>query len=387
MFNKISQTVFSVSFLVMLIIPLVTTNFQKNKISEAENRKLAAMPELYKEDGTPNENFTADFEVWFNDNIGQRARMVIDNARIQYYLFGVLANNSDMYLGPNEELNYATEDMLKDYQHANLYSEEYLREIADSMQYLSDYVESKGAQFYYYQCWDKHSIYPEYFPDTVLQYGNKSKTDGIVKGLKDYSRVTVISPKQELLDEKTVHSTYSVWGDPTHWNQHGAYIGYCKLMDTINSNSDIQYKVLQESDYNITNLDQGWTIFGEIHRVDNGENFEIKNAQAVLTNEKLAPWPEDRRQLYFTNDSVDNDTRLLIIGDSYFNSFIVDDLAESFHETINIWAYYLPNAQKIIDTYDADIVVIESAERVDRTGDIIACVKAMKEATAAQYNQ
>ena len=283
MFNKISQTVFSVSFLVMLIIPLVTTNFQKNKISEAENRKLAAMPELYKEDGTPNENFTADFEVWFNDNIGQRARMVIDNARIQYYLFGVLANNSDMYLGPNEELNYATEDMLKDYQHANLYSEEYLREIADSMQYLSDYVESKGAQFYYYQCWDKHSIYPEYFPDTVLQYGNKSKTDGIVKGLKDYSRVTVISPKQELLDGKTVHSTYSVWGILTHWNQHGAYIGYCKLMDTINSNSDIQYKVLQESDYNITNLDQGWTIFGEIHRVDNGENFEIKNAQAVLT--------------------------------------------------------------------------------------------------------
>lgn len=150
MFRKITSSIFTSCFLLMLGIPLVTTNLQNEKISEAENRKLTAKPEIYKEDGTLNENYTSDFEAWIDDNIGQRASLVVNNARIQYYLFNVLSNNSDNYLGPNGELNYATADMLADYQHANLYTEDHLQEIADSMQYLSDYVEEKGAEFYYF---------------------------------------------------------------------------------------------------------------------------------------------------------------------------------------------------------------------------------------------
>ena len=382
-FRKVSQAVFTVLFLLMIAVPLLTTNLKKDQISEDENRKLAPMAELYKEDGTWNENFTADFETWINDNIGLRSLMVNNNARIQYNLFRVLANNSNLYLGPNDELNYATEEMLQDYQHANLYSEEHLREIADSAQCLSDYAEEKGARFFYYQCWDKHSIYPEYFPKTVLQTGPESKTDGIVRALNDYTAIRVISPKQDLIDAKPVKPTYSVWGDPTHWNPRGAYIGYLKLMNAINADSDVQYKVLGEEDYNITTPDQGRVLFGGIHRVDRIENFELKEPKAVLTNEKLTLHSDDQRHRFFTNDAVDNDTRLLLLGDSYFNSYIVDDLAESFHETIIIWGTYLTDFQHIIDAYDADIVIVENAERADRTGSMIKAAKAIQKAAAA----
>lgn len=380
MFRKITSSIFTSCFLLMLGIPLVTTNLQNEKISEAENRKLTAKPEIYKEDGTLNENYTSDFEAWIDDNIGQRASLVVNNARIQYYLFNVLSNNSDNYLGPNGELNYATADMLADYQHANLYTEDHLQEIADSMQYLSDYVEEKGAEFYYFQCWDKHSIYPEYFPETVIQADTESKTDGIVRALEDYSNVNVISPKQDLIDEKSEKSTYSVWGDPTHWNQRGAYIGYLKLMNAINDNASEKYKVFQEKDYNITMPDQGATLFGGIHQVDYEEAFEIKNPQAIATPEKLTCYADDVRHGFYTNDSVDNDTRVLIIGDSYFNSFIYDDIAESFHETILIWGDYVGDIQNIIDSYNADIVIVEAAERCDRTDGIIAGVQVMKDA-------
>jgi hypothetical protein len=140
---------------------------------------------------------------------------------------------------------------------------------------------------------------------------------------------------------------------------------------------------LQETDYIITAPDQGSTLFGGIHRVDNIENFEIKNPGAVLTNEKLTAYSDDKRHRFFTNDHADNNTRLLIIGDSYFNSYIIDDLAESFHETIIIWGEYLSDVQNIIDAYDADIVIIEAAERLDRTGRIIRGAAAMKESSAA----
>lgn len=378
MFKKVSQSIFILLFLAMIAIPLITTNLQENKVSEAENRKLAPMAKFYNEDGSRNEKFMADFETWINDNIGQRSNMVINNAKIQYYLFRVLANNSNMYLGPNEELNYANQQMLLDYQHLNLYTDEKLQEIAESMQYLSEYVENKGAKFYYYQCWDKHSIYPEDFPDSVVQIGTESKTDGIIKALERYSSVDVITPKQELIDEKLKNSTYSVWGDPTHWNPRGAYIGYKKLMDNINTHSDIQYKILQESDYIITIEDQGDTLFGGIHKEDLIEDFQIKDPKAVLTNEKLTLHSEDQRHRCYTNDYVDNETRLLIIGDSYFDSYIMDDLAESFYETIMIRGDYLLDFQEIIDSYDADIVVIEAAERVDRTGAIVDVAQSMK---------
>ncbi len=381
MMKRISRTIFIAVFLAMLVIPLVTVNREEGRVSKTENRVLAPMADLINEDGTFNDNFLADFETWINDNIGLRSLFVSANANINYHLFGVLPDNSDMYLGPNGELNYATEVMLEDYRHANLYSEEYLREAAENLQYISDYAEAKGAQFYYYQCWDKHSIYPEHFPNSVLQVGSESKTDGIVRAFEEYSDVSVISPKQDLLDAKSQYDTYSVWGDPTHWTERGAYIGYRKLMDGINAEADTPYRVLQESDYEITVTDQGKTLIGGIHKVDMEEHFEIRDPGAVLTNEKLTLYAEDGRHRFFTNEAAGNKTRLLVVGDSYFNSYIMDDLAESFYETVIIWSAYLGDIQNIIDTYDADIIVLEAAERLDRTPYIRNAARAMRAAS------
>ncbi len=379
MFHKVNKILFIAAFIAMLVIPLFTTNMQKDKISESENRTLAQMPSLYNEDGTLNREFTSGFEAWINDNIGFRDNMVITNAKIQYSLFHVLSNNSDYYLGPKGELNYATPAILLDYQHLNLYPEEHLKNFAESLQYINDYVESKNSQLYYYQCWDKQSIYPEYFPDTVIQHGDKSKTDEIVRGIKEYSSINVISPKRKLLDSKSIYDPYSKYGDATHWSQRGAYIGYLKLMSTINENNGNKYHVLDENDYNLTVKDQGTTLFGGIHKKDMLEDFEIKNPKAVLTNEKLTLYADDQRHLFYTNRDAGNDTRLLVIGDSYFGSFLMDDIAESFYETVLIWGDYNGNIGNIIEEYDADIVIIENAERVDRTGAIINGVHAMKE--------
>ena len=140
MFKKILRMLFIVSFCSIIGIPLITTNFQQDKVSESENRKLTAMPKLHNDDGSLNENFTSDLESWINDNIGLRSQMVIANAKIQFYGFNVLANNSDMLLGPNQELNYATNDIIADYQHEDLKTQDKLNQIASSYQRVSDYL-------------------------------------------------------------------------------------------------------------------------------------------------------------------------------------------------------------------------------------------------------
>lgn len=367
MFEKSSKIVFTIIFLFMVTVPLFTVNLVNGKVSNSEKRKLAEFPVIKSEDGSLNTSFNADFETWIDDNIGFREFMVKTNARIQYYAFRVLANNSYMYLGPKGELNYATAEMISDYQHNNLYGQDHLEQFASGAQIVNDYVVDKGAVFYYFQCWDKHSIYPEYFPRTIIQHGTTSKTDKLVDALITDSTVKVISPKEELISKKRNYDTYSLYGDPTHWTQRGAYVGYLLLMDQINQDFDNKYRVLSENDYDISMVDQGSTLFGGIHLKDDIENFSVKEPSAILTNEKLTLCSEDQRNKFYTNDAVDNDTRLLIIGDSYFESFLLDDLAESFHEVVFIQADWLWKVKSIIDEYDADIVVVEAAERVDRS--------------------
>ena len=380
MFKKVSKCIFVSIFFLMIAVPAFATNFKKDKISVTEKRKLAPMAELIDDDGTLNGSFPDDFEAWINDNIGFREQMVEANAQIQYRLFDVLENNGNMKLGPNGELNYITKPIVKDYQHIYLKAPGVLKDITDSFQTVNDYLSDRGIQFYYFQCWDKQSVYPEQFPNTLNQYGDKSVTEQIVEALENDTTVDVISPKEKLIDAKSEYDTYGTWYDPTHWTQRGAFIGYSMLMSEINDNNDGKYKVLDETDYNITVKDQGSTIFGGIHEKDMLEDFEIKNPESYETDEEplyLSPSADKTRKIR-QNDSVDNDDTLLILGDSYFDGFLYDDLSESFHRVVQIWGDYTANIEEIVDYYKHAIVVCENAERCDRTQQMILAAKAVK---------
>lgn len=371
MFEKSIKIITILMFISMITIPLLTVNLQKGKISVSENRTLAAPPDFYNKDGTRNEKFTSDFETWINDNIGFRSQLVIQNAKIQYNVFNVLANESDTILGPNGELNYATDSIIRSYQHFDLKSEAGLEKICNGFQSANDYLAEKGIQLYYFQCWDKQSIYPEYFPRTIIQYGEQSRADRNVEALKTRTSVNVVSPKEALIEGKKNYDTYSKWGDATHWTQRGAYIGYNLLMTEINKNNSGKYKVLEEQDYEITLTDQGSTLFGGIHKEDYLENFAIRNPKAYQTDEApawLSRWAYRSRLVYF-NDSVNNNDTLLILGDSYFDNFLYDDFAESFSKVVLVWGDYSSEFSSIVDYYDPTIVVVENAERCDRTGE------------------
>lgn len=159
--------VFTVIFFAVLIFPLLCTDLREKVISTAENRELAAKPKLYDEAGDLNKNFILEFEDWFEDRVGFRSVFVLANARLLYHGFDVLTNTGDLYLGPKGELNYATWPMILDYANYDLRSEEELEKIAQSYQIFNDYLEEQDIQYYYLQCWDKHSVYPEYFMESV----------------------------------------------------------------------------------------------------------------------------------------------------------------------------------------------------------------------------
>ena len=377
--KKVLSIIFIILFLLMIAVPLTATFFQHEEIAVEQNRMLVPPPQFLNEKGRINKTFTQNFEEWVNDHIGFRKEFVNQNGRVRYYLFHRFPIDRQTLLGPGGELNYANIDTIRDYQHKNLYPESYLQKTAESLETISDFAEENGAKFYYYQCWDKHSIYPEYFPKELLSYGEESKTDQVIKMFEETTDVSIISPKQELEDGKAEYETYSRWGDPTHWSPRGAITGYRKLMEALNEDAAEPCPVLMDEDYEISWTDQGLTLYETIHQKDLLEKFDIRDPKAKDTKEKLTLFADDRRSRFYTNPAAPNDSRLVIIGDSYFDYYIIDDIAESFHETIFFWGDHLTDLKEIVQEYGPDILVVENAEREDRTALLIEEAEKIKE--------
>ena len=136
-------------------------------------------------------------------------------------------------------------------------------------------------------------------------------------------------------------------------------------MEKINEVTGGDYRILTDEDYDLTSVDTGMTIFNAIHRPCMEPAYTLKAPEAVRSGEK-PKIPDDSRNVRFTNDAAGNDTTLLIMGDSYINSYLIKDFAESFGTTILIWGDYIKDMRTIMETYHPDIVLFENAERVPR---------------------
>lgn len=372
MLKKIYNIVFVALFMAVISIPLIKTNWTSGGVSEDENRNLASAPQLVV-DGKLNNKFTAEAESWFMDHMGLRKDLIDFNAKMQYEVFGRMLNQSNYYIGRYGDLNYATEAMIIDYAHLNLRTETDVARIGNSYQKISDWLENKGIQFYYVQCWDKHSIYPEQFMSSINQVGDISKTDQIINYLRNNTTVNVLSLKEPLIESKKDYEVYSNWGDPSHWSSRGAYIGYRYIMQEVNKYNDNIYDILEEDDYNITITDRGLTLNGFIHKEDILETFFVKEPKAIMVDKAvMGKFSNESRHGAWINSDVNNDTKLLLVCDSYITGYIVKDIAESFSEVWCIWTQYTKDMETIVEMYNPDIVIYESAERVDRSSLIVA---------------
>lgn len=362
---KLQNIIFSIGFMLVIAAPLVCINRDQDAISYDENRYLAKSPEFHDSEGGFNTAYAEEFESWLNDNIGFRQLMVKANAKLRYRLFRSLSaagtGNSDFYLGPEGEFNYAEKEMLRDYQHKNLYTQEQLDELSQAFEKIRETLDERGVKYYYMQCRDKHKIYPEQFMTSVMQYGNVSLVDQVMENLKVNTRVTVIDTTEVLLEGKNDGETFGKYTDPSHWTQRGAYLSYRALMETLNSSGD-KYPVLEPEDFEIKLTDQGTTLFGGIHEKDFQEEFHIKDPKAVENDTEMVPLSGTGHRIY-TSDAVDNEEVVLIIGDSYVENYILQDIAESFHKTIFVWGDYTEKFMDFVELYKPTIVISENAER------------------------
>ena len=360
--KKISNIVFIFLVFIMLIIPLMFMNLKDNQISLSENRKLNEKPTKSNVLELLSGEYFDSFNSWFKDHIGFRDNIISLKGNIDYNLFSKIDVNY-MYVGKNKELLYLEPGMLKSYQHKDLLSETILSDVVNNYNIINDYFNSLGIKFLYVPCYDKHSILPEQVQNSINQYGSISKVDQIVKVLTDDGNVTVVNFKDDLI--KAGVETYGVWSDPTHWTDYGSHLAYLSIMKKINEIYKVN--ILSDTDYDIYYENRGYKLNGNRYHYENYKVYKINNPKAKKIEPSiLGEFASDNRHSVYYNEIIDNDLKLLIIGDSYMYSFLVEDFAESFKYTYMLWNGYLKddNTIKLINSIKPDIVIIENAERV-----------------------
>ena len=376
MFKKINNCILIVLFLAVLALPLLFTRWESGGVSEAENRNLAQFPAL-SVDGAFNPSFTKEFETWFMDHMGLRQKLISFNTDLMKNVFGRSLTTSDYKIGKTGDSIYATDAIIKDFAHINLRSEKDVEKIGNSYQVISDWLAQKNIPFYYVQCVDKHTIYPERFISSVRQIGNISKTDQVMDRLENETTVNAIYFKYPMLEARDQYDVFSHWGDPTHWTDRGAYVSYRYMMDRLNQNMETPLKVLQEEDYKIGYV----THTGNDGQTEQIEKFVVANPKAQKADTSvMEKWGEDHRHSVWKNPEAGNNKRLLLMCDSYFNNHLVDDIAESFSEVWLVWGDYTSKLPQIVNLYDPDIVIYECAERVDRSTAICNLAKKLQSA-------
>ncbi len=377
-FPKTLNILVITAIMLTLTIPLVFMNRQEDAVTYRENRPLARFPHFHKEDGFLGYNIDVgpEIENYLNDRIGFRDVFISMNAKIQYYLFSKMEDDNRYRLGTHGEFNIIEGDMVETFQHKNLFSDEYLNDLKGAFEHLCTYLSERNSDFYFVECWDKESIYPEYFPNSVRQYGSISRTDQFINTLENCSNLNVVSMKTEYLSLKDTYEIYSPYGDPVHWTPRGAYTGYTLIMNAINEDSDANVPTLSENDFNITMTEQGMEFYNGITHTNVSESFELKSKIAKKLENPSVKYPsfKDVQCLWYQNNNIDNGERVLIIGNSFIYNYIIEYFAESFSETMFIYSLD-NNFTDLVEDYKPDIVIYEVAERYTYYETILDTIK------------
>ena len=105
----------------------------------------------------------------------------------------------------------------------------------ESLQNLSNYVESIDASFVFVLAPNKHSIYPDYLPQSVVP-AVQTITDRVFESAERHG-VSVLDLRQPLRELRSEVQAYLK--TDTHWTHAGGALAYTQIMSFLNEKSDL----------------------------------------------------------------------------------------------------------------------------------------------------
>jgi len=239
--------------------------------------------------------------------------------------------------------------MIGKFQGRTFLSDEQIEGLAYGLEEIKTYLDNKGIPLVVMFCADKESIYPEYYPRTIIRGPEPIQLDIITEYVRSHTDVDVFNIKDCLVAVKDEYLVFDKNSDDlTHYNEIGAFFAYQELTRHISKYfPDIEPFTLEDVD--ITYNDRG--AYHDIPDVQLKQKIKYQRFDTEYG-------------LMFENDDASLPT-ILLMRDSYAGNgnYLSTYIPQQFGKTIMIHWSNMANLVEYIETFQPDIVVFESAER------------------------
>lgn len=337
-------------FSLILILPITFFNFQKDYISELDNRKLAELPSFEMSD-----KYNKSLLSYIDDRYGGRTTALgyypIFNDRVfgelthPLYMYG---KDGHIFFRPGDEISYTS----------------YHQNFADYIVKMRDYVESKGSKFYLMINPEKSSVYREDLP-AGLNY-NRDWIEQFEAELSKY-KINFVDNTVVLKEKSKSEDVYNRKFDAGHWNDLGAFYGVNNLLDTISKDFSSVEK-LTFDDFDIKEKEEPYLKLSEFPIYEKTPEFILKDEELygdLSQNYDYIDLDENYSTFsYWKNNNPEQMSlpKTLVYQGSYLNGR-EKYLKSRFSDYIAIHNYQnVFNIVEHFEEFNPDIVIFEVAE-------------------------
>ncbi|HMD35904.1 MAG TPA: hypothetical protein VKH42_13095 [Vicinamibacterales bacterium] len=333
----------TVAFVAIISLPLAATLAGHDGADPAaENRELAAFP-------THASGSMADFGAgltrWFDDHFAFRSTLIKSYGEERLFWFGV-SPSAAVVAGSNGWFFYADDNAIDDYASASLLTPEAIANWRQTVVDAHRWLQGRGVAYVFTVAPDKHSIYPEEMPSSIVRIGEMSRTDQLLTALQDTGYAVDLRPA--LFQAKAHERIYQ--RTDTHWNDRGALAAYQQIIAAVRARVPAVPPAWTRTDFDAVTLNGESgdlaSMMG-LKRVLREEDLVLRartpRLARVVEPAGVAPTAEEGRLV--TEIPGSTLPRAVVFRDS-FMSRLVPFLSEHFSRVVYLWQ----------NDFDADVV-------------------------------
>lgn len=352
--------IFVVLFFLIVLFPVFTFTPHK-EISESENRMLTAL-DFSNAPGIGGKIDVA--EKYFSDHLGGRDAMFRYVMGAKYYMFGVI-NYLDMTEGTEKGQWYSIDAYQEmDYTGVDPYlTEEQLEVDVNGLSKVNEWMKERNTPFVVMINPDKIEVEDQYLPKRYIKNKNGFRSDRFARALRE-KNVPVVLSKESLLSYEGDEHLFWDSTDVTHWNYLGAYLAYEQLMGELTKYKDVPVLTYEDFDFEEETVDSSF-IWG-IKWADTTKIWDFDNSMVDSDSDLPDELSFVQTYYHFHNyDLEDENSKILIAGDSYIEEYLMDPLKHSYTDVYFVIGYQNRDAVlQMTEMINPDVVLFEWASRM-----------------------
>jgi hypothetical protein len=258
----------------------------------------------------------------------------------------------DVILGRERWLFYAGDGHSEDIASAIPFTHDELEVWRSTLQHTQDWLRARGIAYVFVLAPDKHQVYGEELPAVAAPRGEETRTDSLVRYLRDHSTVPVLDLRPALIAAKAGERLYH--RTDTHWNDRGAYVAYAAIVRALGVAGEPAPRTSFDAPaVSVPGLDLAGMlgVTGALTEEDLPLRPRLPRRARIVEPSRPDSRLMDARIV--TEQPDLSRPRAVVFRDS-FGSALIPFLAEHFSRAVYLWQY----------NFDPDVVRAEHAEIV-----------------------